>query len=210
MKLAIFDLGNVLFRIDSRKAITFLALRAGISPQMLRERISMGPEFEAFERGELPEARFFHWLGERLGLNLENEVYVQGWNAIYGPVIQPSYKAILTLSQHMPVVALTNTNPTHQRAWQTLYKQELDVFRKIYISSELGMRKPEKRIYRLVIEEWGVSPEETVFFDDLNENIEVAADIGVAAQWVTSDTIVTKWVEDYISERKLSRTGNPS
>ena len=202
MKLAIFDLGNVLFRIDSPKALAFLARRAGISPQMLRERISMGPDFEAFERGELSEAPFFDWLDERLGVNLETELLIQGWNAIFGPVIRPTYEAIRRLRQHMPVVALTNTNPTHQREWQAIYEVELGVFKKIYISSELGMRKPEKRIYRHVIEEGKVSPEETVFFDDLYENIQAATEIGMAAQWVTSDTIVTKWAGDYISERK--------
>lgn len=198
MKLAIFDLGNVLFQIDFREALVFLTRKTEISPRILLQRIATGAEFEAFERGELSEARFFHWLAGQLDANIATEALIHGWNTIFGPVIRPTCESIRKLSAHMPVVALTNTNTTHQRVWQILYEKELGIFRKIYVSSELGMRKPEKRIYRHVIEEWGVSPEETIFFDDRNENIKTAAEIGIATALVDSDAVVAKWVETFL------------
>jgi putative hydrolase of the HAD superfamily len=198
MKLAIFDLGNVLFQIDFKEALVFLAHKTGLSPRILRKRVSIGAEFEAFERGELSEASFFVWLAGQLDANIATETLIQGWNAIYGPVFLPTYESIRKLSAHMPVVALTNTNATHQPVWQTLYEKELGIFHKIYVSSELGMRKPEKRIYRHVMEEWEVSPEETIFFDDLHENINAAAEIGLATALVDSDAVVAKWVETYL------------
>lgn len=198
MKLAIFDLGNVLFRIDFEKALVFLARKSGISPRTIMKRVSIGPEFEAFERGELSESLFFEWLAGQLQVNLPPRVLIQGWNTIYGSVIHPNYEAIRTLSLHMPVVALTNTNATHQPVWRKMYAKELCIFRKIYVSSELGMRKPEKRIYAHVIDEWRVAPEESVFFDDLQENVKAAADIGITTGLVDSDAVVAKWVGTYL------------
>jgi putative hydrolase of the HAD superfamily len=198
-KLAIFDLGNVLFRIDFSKALAFLARRSGDSPHTLRERVSIGPWFEAFERGELSEARFFGRLAKQLGVTLDTEVLIRGWNAIYGPVIRPTYEAIRQLSAVLPVVALTNTNATHHPVWQRVYAKELTLFNQVFVSSELGMRKPEKRIYAHVLDAWGVAPEEAVFFDDLQENIEAAADMGIATALVDSDAVVASWVRTYLS-----------
>jgi FMN phosphatase YigB (HAD superfamily) len=67
MKLAIFDLGNVLFEIDFNRALIFLSRRSGFSPRTLAERITIGSEFGAFERGELSAARFFDWLASQFG-----------------------------------------------------------------------------------------------------------------------------------------------
>ncbi|MEJ2641827.1 MAG: HAD-IA family hydrolase [Desulfosarcinaceae bacterium] len=200
MKLAIFDLGNVLFRIDFNKALVFIARRSGIAPRTLRQRVSIGPAFEAFERGELSEAAFFGWLAGQLGVDLDTRALIQAWNVIYGPVIRPAYEAIRQLSHHLPVVALTNTNVTHQPVWQKVYAEELDIFSQVYVSSEMGMRKPEKRIYTQVLDAWAVSPEQSVFFDDLRENVEAAADLGMAAVLVDSDAVVTRWVDTYLHD----------
>ncbi|CUS14065.1 unnamed protein product [Tuber aestivum] len=46
-------------------------------------------------------------------------------------------------------------------------------------SSECGMRKPERGIYRLVLERLGVAPGEAVFLDDLGLNLKVARELGI-------------------------------
>jgi glucose-1-phosphatase len=201
MKLAIFDLGNVLFRIDFSKALVFLSHRSGVSPRTLRKRVSSEPEFEAFERGELSESGFFDWLAEQLGVDLETEVIMKAWNAIFGPVIRPTYESICRLSHRLPVIALSNTNPTHHEVWQKVYAKELAIFNRVYTSSELGMRKPERRIYTHVLDAWEVSPEEIVFFDDLQENIAAATELGIDAVLVDSDAVVSSWVDTYFSEK---------
>ena len=206
MKLAIFDLGNVLFRIDFDRALIFLSRRSGISPRTLSEQITIGAEFEAFERGELSEARFFDWLASQFGVggvDIDPEDLIEGWNAIYGPVVRPTYEAIGKLAAHMPVVALTNTNATHQCVWRKVYAKELGIFKKVYVSCELGMRKPEQRIYTHVLDAWGVSPRNSIFFDDLQENIDAAYEIGMAAVLVDSGAVVAEWVEAYLSAETM-------
>ena len=51
-------------------------------------------------------------------------------------------------------------------------------FKKIYISSEVGFRKPEKEIFNLFLNETGLSPNECLFIDDKNKNIKAAKDLG--------------------------------
>ncbi len=50
----------------------------------------------------------------------------------------------------------------------------------VVISSEVGIRKPSRRIYALACERLGVQPEHAVLIDDLQQNLDGAARIGIA------------------------------
>ncbi len=52
-------------------------------------------------------------------------------------------------------------------------------FDDLVISGEVGLRKPDPAIYRLAAERLGIAPEECVFIDDLERNVEVARDLGM-------------------------------
>ena len=47
------------------------------------------------------------------------------------------------------------------------------------ISCEVGLTKPEKEIYTLLLERFGLEPSQTMFIDDRKENVEAAAEIGI-------------------------------
>jgi len=77
------------------------------------------------------------------------------------------------------VAALTNDYQfprDHPLADKSELKGLFDVF---VSSSECGMRKPEKGIYRLVLERLGVAPAEAVFLDDLGLNLKAARELGI-------------------------------
>jgi epoxide hydrolase-like predicted phosphatase len=48
------------------------------------------------------------------------------------------------------------------------------------ISAEVGMRKPEERIFLLASERLGLPPDQCVFIDDIKANVEAATAIGMA------------------------------
>jgi HAD superfamily hydrolase (TIGR01509 family) len=51
----------------------------------------------------------------------------------------------------------------------------------ILISAEVGLAKPDPRIYRLAAERLGVRPDEAVFVDDFAANVEGARAVGMRA-----------------------------
>jgi HAD superfamily hydrolase (TIGR01509 family) len=67
-----------------------------------------------------------------------------------------------------------------------LARAPLGHFRKIFLSSAIGLRKPDAAAYDHVAKAIGVAPERIVFFDDLAENIEGARAYGLNAVHVTS------------------------
>jgi putative hydrolase of the HAD superfamily len=46
-------------------------------------------------------------------------------------------------------------------------------------SAEIGVMKPDPRIYQAMLEKLGVSPPETIFVDDFLENVEGARRLGM-------------------------------
>lgn len=55
-----------------------------------------------------------------------------------------------------------------------------ETFDAVVISGEVGMRKPDEDIYLLAAERLGLPPEQCVFVDDLDRNVEVAERLGMA------------------------------
>ena len=90
----------------------------------------------------------------------------------------------MELRKHYPVYLLSNTNEVH---WQHAitrffpYKgwQVGDYFDRMFLSYELHQVKPGEEIFRTVMAETGVNPEETLFIDDAAANCETARRLGL-------------------------------
>jgi putative hydrolase of the HAD superfamily len=53
------------------------------------------------------------------------------------------------------------------------------MFDAVVISAEVGMRKPERRIFLHAAELLGLEPRECIFIDDIEANITAAEDVGL-------------------------------
>jgi len=74
----------------------------------------------------------------------------------------------------MPLYAFSNTNRPHVDYFSREYGELLGHFRALYLSSSIGLRKPDAEAFDHVVAAIGVPAERIVFFDDLAENIEGA------------------------------------
>ena len=87
------------------------------------------------------------------------------------------------LREHYRVYLLSNTNPI---MWNSKIKDEFtheglqreDYFDGMVTSFEAKALKPEARIFRYAAEKFGIAPEETVFLDDSQRNLDAAARLG--------------------------------
>lgn len=66
-------------------------------------------------------------------------------------------------------------------SWGNTYPEDLfdGMFDVMVISGEVGMRKPEERIYRHTQSLMELEPSELVFVDDLKHNVDAAVDFGM-------------------------------
>lgn len=77
----------------------------------------------------------------------------------------------------MPTALLTNNIREWREGWRTRLPVD-ELFDVVVDSSEVGMRKPEPPIYRLVEQKLGLPGERLLFVDDLGVNLKTARQLG--------------------------------
>lgn len=194
-----FDLGGVVFGIDFESACSYWATHSGVPAQTIKSRFRVDEWYERHERGEIGAAEYFDALRDTLGITISDEQLAAGWNAIFEEESAELFELFQSLGSRIPIYAFSNSNVTHQEFWERKYAKTLDLFREVFVSCDLGLRKPEAAAFRQVTACIGAEPEKVLFFDDTRENVDGARNIGMPAIQVRSITDirinVTKFLE---------------
>ncbi len=188
----VFDFGGVLISpITTRLAA--LAEHHGIGTVEMLEML-MGPRYVSTadhpwhraERGEVSANELqglLEPLAEAAGVALRGDemeiLFDRSYR--YNQAILDRVRALR--QEGYRTALLTNS----VREFQEVLKEEIsgDLFDEIVDSSEVGMRKPEPEIYRVVIDRLGVDPRRTVYLDDFEHNLGPAREVGWTVVHVT-------------------------
>jgi putative hydrolase of the HAD superfamily len=182
----LFDLGRVVLDIDFNKTLACWAAHAGCEPAQLVGRFARDDIYHRHERGEIKDAEFFAALRTSLGVELSDAQFLKGWNAIFAGEMPGIAPLLERAAKRLPLYAFSNTNGAHVAHFSAAFAEVLGHFREIFLSSRIGLRKPDAAAYDHVVKAIGVPAQRIVFFDDLPENIEGARARGLTAVHVTS------------------------
>lgn len=198
-RAVLFDLGNVVLELDVRRVFAHWADLSGESIDTLIGRWALDDAYKRHEIGQLDFRDYAAHLGRLLDIDLPTSGWRAGWNALFrGPY--PNVTARLPdLSARLPCFCFTNTNPTHQAQWQSDFPDVITDFQKVYVSSEIGRRKPDPESYRWVASDMGFLPGEIHFIDDSPENIEGAISAGMNATLVRNEADVVAAMDALLS-----------
>ena len=138
------------------------------------------------EDGSLPAEEFERMLAAELvtvdGAPVAAEGLIRRMFHAFHPV-EPMYEALRAVRAAGVRTALLSNS------WGNDYPREVfaELFDAVVISAEVGMRKPDERIYRHALERvGGPPPEQCVFIDDVRHNVEAARALGMHAVHHTS------------------------
>lgn len=194
--LYIFDLGNVIVDIDFNRALGVWSDFTRIPLATLKQSFSMGEIFHRHERGEISDQAFAKALCDQMNMPLSYEQFSHGWQAIFVALRTEIIAIMDTLrAQGHRVVVLSNTNHLHTTFWPDEYPEIRAATDHIWLSQEMGMRKPETRIYQRVLESEGFAAGDALFFDDNSDNIAAARQLGITSILVTGK----ETIPDYFS-----------
>ena len=188
----LFDIGRVVLDIDFGKVMTVWAGHAGCAPADLTGRFVVDDSFKHHETGRIDDAAFFANLRGSLGIGIGDEQFLDGWNAIFTGEMPGIGPLLANAARRIPLYAFSNTNPAHVAHFSRAYADVLGHFREIFLSSSIGLRKPDAAAYDHVVKAIGVPASRILFFDDSAANIEGARSRGLAAVHVTSRDDVAK------------------
>ncbi|QBC00635.1 glucose-1-phosphatase [Enterobacter cloacae] len=192
--LYIFDLGNVIVDIDFNRVLGAWSDFSRVPLATLKQSFVMSETFHQHERGEISDEEFAERFCHELDLPLSYEQFSHGWQAVF-VAIRPEVTNIMhkLREQGHRVVVLSNTNRLHTTFWPEEYPEVKAAADKIYLSQEMGMRKPEARIYQAVLQAEGYTAGDAVFFDDNVDNIEGANQLGITSILVTGKETIPNY-----------------
>jgi epoxide hydrolase-like predicted phosphatase len=184
-----FDLGGVLLRTADFSPRDRLAMRLGMTRHELENFIFGGESGEKAQRGEISVRQHWEILREKLNCSpqdfqaLVDEFFAQDELdqalIVYIRKLHRSYKTAL----------LSNAWGDMRQVVAERWHFE-DAFDIMIISAEVGMVKPDPRIFQLVLDELGVQPSQAVFVDDVLRNVEGAWAVGMhAIQFQTTQQV---------------------
>lgn len=184
IKNLIIDLGVVLLDLNPSRCFgKFHELGVENIEQLVDANYKQGL-FLDLEKGNVSPEEFRYKLRRITGLDLSDQQIDSAWNSFL--VGTPTYKLelLLSLRQHYMVYLLSNTNAIH---WEWIcdncfaYKgfRAEDFFEKMYLSYEMHLVKPDKKIFQEMLAETGINAGETFFIDDAPANCRIAESLGI-------------------------------
>jgi HAD superfamily hydrolase (TIGR01509 family) len=188
----LFDLGRVVLDIDYGKAIACWAGHAGCQPGDIVKRFVRAEAYRDHEVGKISDADYFETLRAALGVKLSDAQFLEGWNAIFTGEMPDIAPLLARAAKRLPLYVFSNTNNAHVEYFSEAYADLLGHFREIFLSSSIGLRKPDAAAYDHVVKAIGVPAPRILFFDDLAENVEGARARGLTAVQVTSSDDVAR------------------
>jgi putative hydrolase of the HAD superfamily len=189
-RAVIFDLGGVVFP-SPFEAFDAYDHEHGLPVGSVRGLIRVSSEtgaWAALERGELTMAQFHDALegeAQLAGFALEAEKLMQRVGAGFGPRPAMLHAIQQIRAAGIATAALTNNwIATDGRGVAANGHDEL-AFDVVVESAVEGLRKPDPRIYELVLARLGVAAAHCVFLDDLGINLKPARAMGMTTIKVT-------------------------
>jgi putative hydrolase of the HAD superfamily len=179
----IFDLGGVVFP-SPFEAFDSYDANARLPPGTVRALIRTSSEagaWAALERGELELDAFFAALEVEAvdaGFELDARLLMQTISTGLGPRPEMTRAIERIRANGLLAAALTNnwTTPDGRPSPNGVGELAFDV---VVESAVEGLRKPDPRIYQLVLDRLQVRAEDCVFLDDLGINLKPARQLGM-------------------------------
>lgn len=177
-KNIIFDLGNVLLEFNPEKYLDQYFTDSNLI-QELYQVIFKSPEWIELDRGTMSKDEFTDVICKRKP-ELKNEIklVLNNWEEMLD-VKEASVKVLKNLNKKgYDLFALSNF---HETAFQVVYDKYdfFSVFRGMVISAREKCVKPEEEIYRILLENYGLAPGESLFIDDTRANLDTAERMGI-------------------------------
>ena len=181
----IFDLGGVLVEISHQRCVDEFQKIINSSSNKKIETILKLDIFNKIETSSISETKFRDVLRENIKSEVSNDVLNNVWNKMLVAFNKEAIEVVEEVAKQKRVFLLSNTNIIHWRKFNKMFEADTggrnfgSLFEKTYYSYELKMRKPNSNIFKYVLKDADLKPQETLFIDDTLENIKTAEQLGM-------------------------------
>jgi len=180
IKGVIFDVGGVLLRTHDQGGRRKWETRLGLKPGELARLVFDSELGRSAQLGQASLEEVWAWVGTRLSLNPAQLTILKRDFWAGDRLDRELCDYIRELRLRFRTGMLSNS--WARDGWAMAQKLGFaDCFDVFVTSAEIGVMKPNPRIYHVALQRLGISPPEAIFVDDFVENVEAARRLGMQA-----------------------------
>jgi len=188
-KNIIFDLGGVIVNYDL-EADTRALHTAGLPTYAeCCDHPDISKVMNDFLNGLTPWEEYKKQIQPYCIPNITDEILLHAMDDVMSEIPVGRLKQIVELRKSHRIFLLSNIC---EYSWTKVVRKlkELgytpdDLFDQVFLSYEMQMAKPDQAIYHAVIDATRINPEETLFFEDTQANLDAASQLGIQGYKVT-------------------------
>lgn len=194
----LIDLGDVLYAINPQHTQKRWQAMASQSDGVDFTKEQQHELFSKLDKGEIEIEDLADGLIDSYKLQAPREEVILAWKELLTGVIPGRIEAIQKLSKQYQLALLSNTNAYHYSVFKDECEPIFSMLDHVFLSFEMGMRKPDAEIYETALETAGWKAAETLFLDDSRPNIAGAAAIGIQTWHVAEYADFDRMCEQYL------------
>lgn len=211
VKNIILDFGGVIIDVDYHRVAESFRKSGAEEFENLYSKKEQAVFFDDFEKGSITDEQFRDKLRKYLPEGITDDQIDTAWNSMVNSIPQARMDFLHELKKKYRLFLLSNTNSIHTRYFTAKLSVRFGerclekIFEKIYLSFQVGMRKPDAEIFNKVMSENNLSYEETVFIDDSIQHVEGAWRAGLTALHLDlTKTVLEKLLPEWLEGQQQS------
>ncbi len=180
----ITDLGGVLITVHQQDMCEQFARYSSLSAEEIGRHFTpavvTGFEID-LSRGLMAPQRFYELISKELRLR---NLSFKDFERIYSDRFtrkEETIELLRKLGEKYLVAMLSNTNAMHYPYWSKVLGVDMNLFKELILSFQVGLMKPDKEIFLAAAKRLKVKPEQCVFIDDVKEYVNAAKKVGMRA-----------------------------
>lgn len=183
IKNIIFDLGGVLVKLNKVRCIdAFSSIGHPDFGRVINEYFQEG-FFMDYEKGLISTEEFRDKIREEIKNYVTDEEIDFAMSSFLPGIPMHKLEALKHYAVKYRLFLLSNTNPIAIETVKPMFLEggmKMDeYFEKMYLSYEMKCAKPDPVIFKMLLEDSGISPVETLFVDDSQINLDSASKFGI-------------------------------
>ena len=193
----IFDLGGVILDLSVADTLQSFSSLSKIDVAKVKDIFTTSAGFEEYEKGAFDDDTFRNFVRETYSITADDRAIDKCWNAMLLGIPKVKLELLLRLQNEYQVFLLSNTNSIHLEYINEVMLPQIkgaknldSYFHKAYYSHKMRKRKPDAEIFEQVIDENHLLPEQTLFLDDNQMNIDGAHSLGIKTVHVHTPNLI--------------------
>jgi len=203
IKNIIFDLGGVLMNIDFKRTFDAFEIIGYRGAEQAFQDSEINRLCMDFETGVYCSIEMRRKFRELTGFKCTDIQFDKAWNALLLDFPSERIRRVQELATKYKTYLLSNTNPIHAKHFNAELDKHFGIesmdhlLDKAWYSYNLGLHKPDEKIYQKVLKASRLNPEETLYLDDFETNVRVAESVGMQGIYITDQFTIMEALADY-------------